>query len=401
VTERVVLAYSGGLDTSVGALTLRQERGLDVIACLVDLGQSFDLDSVHTRAEAAGAELRVIDARERFAEEFCLPALHANARYEGKYPLVSALARPLIADEVIRVARESRAAYVAHGCTGKGNDQVRFETSFAALAPELGVLAPVRENAMSREEALSKARTAGIEIPAEARTYSIDENLWGRTAEAGPLEDPWAEPPADAFAITVDPRSAPEDPAEVVVAFEGGRPVAIDGEPIALADLIARLTELGGAHGFGRVDMIENRLVGIKSRELYEVPGALALIAAHSDLEDLTLERDLAHEKAALERRWAELCYYGQWYGPLHERLRSFMASSQERVTGEVRLRFSRGACIVTGRRSPHGLYDFGLATYDESSDRFAHADAAGFVSLWALPVRVWAEHGPVDKPET
>ena len=400
MSERVVLAYSGGLDTSVAALTLREERGLDVIACLVDLGHPFDADAVRTRAEAAGADLRVIDARERFAEEFCLPALHANARYEGKYPLVSALARPLIAEEIVRVARASGAALVAHGCTGKGNDQVRFETSFAALAPELGVLAPVRERAMSRDEALQKARAAGIEISTEAKTYSVDENLWGRTVECGPLEDPWTEPPADAFQLTTDPLSAPDEPAEVVVAFEGGRPVALDGEPLGLTELIARLTALGGAHGFGRVDMIENRLVGIKSRELYEVPGALALIAAHADLEDLTLERGHAHVKSDLERQWAQLCYDGEWYGPLHAGLRAFMEHAQERVTGEIRLRFSKGSCTVVGRRSPHALYDHGLATYDQASDRFDHRQAEGFVALWALPIRVWAEHGSGEGSE-
>ena len=400
MTDRVVLAYSGGLDTSVAALTLREERGLDVIACLVDLGQPFDLEAVRVRAQAAGAELRVIDVRERFAEEFCLPALHANARYEGKYPLVSALARPLIAAEVVRAARESGASFVAHGCTGKGNDQVRFETSFAALAPELGVLAPVREQAMSRDEALAKAREAGIEISTEAKTYSVDENLWGRTIECGPLEDPWTEPPADAFLVTADPLAAPDTPAEVVVGFERGRPVTLDGKSLELSDLIAELSAIGGAHGFGRVDMIENRLVGIKSREVYEVPGALALIAAHADLEDLTLERGHAHVKSDLERLWAQLCYDGEWYGPLHDGLRVFMAHAQERVTGEIRLRFSKGSCTVVGRRSPFALYDHGLATYDQAADRFDHRQAEGFVALWALPIRVWAEHG-VPEPET
>jgi argininosuccinate lyase/argininosuccinate synthase len=391
---KVVLAYSGGLDTSVAARTLRDERDLEVVAALVDLGQPIDADEVEKRAAAAGAELRIVDARDEFTEAFCLPALHANALYEGKYPLVSALARPLIAQTVVDLARETGAEFVAHGCTGKGNDQVRFEATFAALAPDLGVLAPVREASHSRDEALRRAAAFGIDIPAEARVYSIDENLWGRTAECGPIEDPWAEPPEDAYAVTVHPTAAPDEPTEMVLSFREGRPVALDGDAVALREIVARLTAIGGAHGFGRVDMIENRLVGIKSREVYEVPGALALIAAHRDLEDLTLERDLAHEKAAMERRWAELCYYGLWFGPLHASLRAFMAEAQQRVTGEVRLSFFKGSCRVVGRRSDVALYDHGLATYDERADRFDQRLAEGFVSLWSLPLKVWAERG-------
>ena len=394
MTARAVLAYSGGLDTSVAARTLRDEGGFDVVAALVDLGQAFDPADARVRAAAAGAELRVLDAKEEFAERFCLPAVHANALYEGKYPLVSALARPLIAEKVVELARETGATHVAHGCTGKGNDQVRFEASFAALAPDLGVLAPVREQAHSRDESLRRARAFGIPIPEEARTFSIDENLWGRTAEAGPIEDPWAEPPAAAYGITADPRRVAKDAEQVVVHFERGRPVALDGARMGLIEIVAALTSIGGAHGFGRVDMIENRLVGIKSREIYEVPAALALILAHRDLEDLTLERDLAHEKAGLERRWAELCYNGLWFGPLHASLRDVMAGAQERVSGDVRLEFFRGACRVTGRRSDLALYDHALATYDERSDRFDQRQAAGFVSLWSLPLRVWSERG-------
>jgi argininosuccinate synthase len=394
MTDRVVLAYSGGLDTSVAARTLREERGLDVVAAFVDLGQPFDRAEVEERAAAAEAELHIVDARDVFASKFCLPALHANALYEGKYPLVSSLARPLIAAEVVRIARESGAAFVAHGCTGKGNDQVRFETSFAALAPDLGVIAPVREESLSRDESLERAARWGIPIPTEAKKYSVDENLWGRTVECGELEDPWIEPPADAFALSVDPREAPDEPAEVVIGFAGGTPVALDGGVLPLVHLIAKVTEIAGAHGFGRVDMIENRLVGIKSRELYEVPGALALIAAHRELEDLTLERDLAHEKAGLERRWAELCYYGQWYGPLHAGLRAFMAETQADVTGEVRVRFHKGNATVVGRRSPKSLYDFSLATYERDADRFDQRQAAGFINLWSLPIKVWAARG-------
>ena len=399
MTERVVLAYSGGLDTAVAARTLRDERGLDVVAGFVDLGQPFDRAAIEARATAAEAELRFVDARSAFAEGFCLPALHANALYEGKYPLVSALARPLIAAEVVRLARETGARFVAHGCTGKGNDQVRFETAFATLAPDLQIIAPVRDAALPRAESLSRAIAFGIPVSSEARTFSVDENLWGRTAECGPLEDPWAEPPAEAFGLTVDPRSAPNDPEEMTLSFRAGRPVAIDGVEMALPQLIAAVTEVAGRNGFGRVDMLENRLVGIKSRELYEVPGALALYAAHSDLEDLTLERDLAHEKSGLERRWAELCYYGQWYGPLHSGLRAFMAETQPHVTGDVRLRFFRGSCTVVGRRSPMALYDEGLATYDGNRDRFDHSNAAGFVALWSLPLRVWGERESGTKP--
>jgi argininosuccinate lyase/argininosuccinate synthase len=394
VSGRVVLSYSGGLDTSVAARTLRDEGDLDVVAALVDLGQPIDRAEVEARAAAAGAELRIVDARDEFAESFCLPALHANALYEGKYPLVSALARPLIAEKTVALAREVGADFVAHGCTGKGNDQVRFEATFAALAPDLRVLAPVRQAGHSRDEALRRAAAFGIPIAAEARVYSIDENLWGRTAECGPIEDPWAEPPEDAYAVTVHPASAPNESAQVVLGFREGRPVSLDGAEMGIGDIVAHLSAIGGAHGFGRVDMIENRLVGIKSREVYEVPGALALITAHRDLEDLTLERELAHEKAGLERRWAELCYYGLWFGPLHASLRAFMTASQERVTGEVRLAFYKGSCRVVGRRSDVALYDHGLATYDEGADRFDQRLAEGFVSLWSLPLKVWAERG-------
>jgi argininosuccinate lyase len=387
----VALAYSGGLDTSVAAAWLAREHGHPVVCVTVDVGQELDRSELEARAAAAGADLEVLDARAEFVSGYCWPALQANALYEGKYPLVSALARPLIAAKVVEAARRAGAGAVAHGCTGKGNDQVRFETTFAALAPDLEVLAPVREAAMSRDRARELAARWGIPISKEARVYSVDENLWGRTIECGALEDPWQEAPADAFALTLDPAHAPDAPQDVVVSFEAGVPVALDGEPLDPVDLVARLTTVGGRHGFGRVDMIENRLVGIKSRELYEVPAALALILAHRDLEDLTLERDLAHEKAGLERRWAELAYYGQWHGPLHTSLRAFMASTQADVTGDVRLRFHKGSCRVVGRRSPRALYDLGLATYEAAGDRFDHRHAEGFVRLWSLPIRTWA----------
>jgi argininosuccinate synthase len=391
VSRRVALAYSGGLDTSVAARWLAEERGLEVVAVVVDVGQELDREVLQARAAAAGARLVIVDARREFAVDSCWPALQANALYEGKYPLVSSLARPLIAAKVIEVARSTGASVVAHGCTGKGNDQVRFETTFAALAPDLEVMAPVRESAMSRDEARERAEGWGIPLASVAKVYSVDENLWGRTVECGPIEDPWASPPEDAYLLTADPTSAPDRPEEVVVGFVGGVPVKLNGAALDPVRLIAEITRIGGRHGFGRVDMIENRLVGIKSREVYEVPGALALIAAHRDLEDLTMERDLAHEKAAVERRWAELAYYGMWHSPLHASLRTFIASTQTNVTGEVRLRFFKGSCTVVGRRSPAALYDLSLATYEAAGDRFDHRQAEGFIRLWSLPVRTWA----------
>jgi argininosuccinate synthase len=392
----VALAYSGGLDTSVAARWLAEEHDLRVVAVTVDVGQEIDREVLEARAAAAGAELVVVDARAEFVADYCWPALQANALYEGKYPLVSSLARPLIAARVIDAARAAGAGIVAHGCTGKGNDQVRFETTFTALAPDLQVMAPVRESAMSRDEARARAAAWGIPIAAVAKTYSVDENLWGRTAECGPLEDPWAAPPADAFELTTDPEAAPDEAGEVVIGFERGVPVSLDGRRFDPVALIAELTTAAGRHGFGRVDMIENRLVGIKSRELYEVPAALALIAAHRDLEDLTLERDLAHEKSAIERRWAELAYYGMWHSPLHASLRAFVDSTQANVTGEVRLRLFKGSCTVVGRRSPVALYDLSLATYEAAGDRFDHRQAEGFIRLWSLPVRTWsARQGP------
>ncbi len=401
MSPKVALAYSGGLDTSVSARWLAEERGYEVLAVLVDVGQPIDHAAVRARAAAAGAELLVAEAREEYVTRFCWPALQANALYEGRYPLVSSLARPLIAEKVVAAAREAGAQAVAHGCTGKGNDQVRFETSFAALAPDLEVIAPVRDVVMSRDEARERAAAWGIPLSAEAKIYSVDENVWGRTIECGLLEDPWAEPPADAFAWTADPVSAPSAPQDVVVTFDGGVAVALDGLRLDPVHLVRQIGETAGRHGFGRVDMVENRLVGIKSRELYEVPAALALIAAHQDLEALTLEREVAHEKAGLERRWAELAYYGQWHGPLHASLRAFMESTQGSVTGDVKLRFHKGSCRVVGRRSDRALYDYGLATYEAGADRFDHKHAEGFVRLWSLPLRTWAAVNRVPLPES
>jgi argininosuccinate synthase len=391
----VMLAYSGGLDTTVVVHRLTNEHGRPVVAVLVDVGQGEDLDAAAARALAAGAaDAVVIDARERFAREFVVPAIAANARYQSKYPLVSSLSRPLIAQVVVEQARAAGAPAVAHGCTGKGNDQVRFELGFGALAPDLEVLAPVRDWAMSRPEALGYADKHGIDLGwiSVDRPYSVDQNLWGRTIEAGVLEDPWTRVPDDAWELTGTPEAVDER-GEAVIGFEGGVPVSVDGREAGVVEVVAHLNRVGGALGFGRVDMIEDRRIGIKSREVYEVPGALALLAAHRDLEDLTLERDLAREKARLEGRWAELVYDGLWFSPLREALDGFMASAQRSVTGEVRLEFGPWRCQPTGRRSPRSLYRPELATYG-TVDGFDHDAARGFIGLWGLSSRVWAQAG-------
>jgi argininosuccinate synthase len=388
--KRAALAYSGGLDTSVTIRWLA-ERGYEVHAVAVDVGQQEDFERIRRRGELAGAaSVRVVDAVDRFASEYLTRAIRANGLYEGKYPMVSGLARPLIVDEVVRVAREVGAGTVAHGCTGKGNDQVRFEVSFGVLAPDLEVLAPVRDPGIPREKAVALADEWGIPIANVATAYSVDENLWGRTVECGPLEDPWAAPPEDAFERTASPAARPLEPAELGVTFERGLPVALDGVPTTLPGLIRAVDALGGRYGFGRVDMIENRRVGIKSRELYEVPGALALIAAHRALEDLTLEREVAHFKPGIEQRWADLVYDGLWFSPLREALDAFVEATQAHVTGEVRLAFAPGACTVVGRRSDASLYDLSLATYGQE-DAFDQRHAEGFVKLWGLPLRVWS----------
>ena len=400
MSERVVLAYSGGLDTSVAVRWLMEHQDAEVVAVAVDVGQAADRggedwDAVRARALAAGAvEAVVIDARRELAEEFCVPALQANARYEGKYPLVSALSRPVIVRHLVAEARRHGATSVAHGCTGKGNDQVRFEVGVRALAPDLGILAPARVWGLTREDCVELA--AKWEIPitvTKEKLYSIDDNLWGKAIECGAIEDPWAPAPDDVYTLT---RVRDDAPVEVVVGFEAGVPVSLDGMPYPVASLIGRLGELAGSRGFGRLDMVENRRVGIKSREVYECPAALSLIVAHADLEDLTLERDLHHEKARLEPRWSELVYDGMWYSPLRSALQAFVSESQRYVSGEVRLRFAApGTCTVVGRRSPVALYDHGLATYD-ASDTFRHQDAEGFVRLWGLGLATWsARQGP------
>jgi len=399
--QRVVLAYSGGLDTSVAVKWIQEEWGAEVVALAVDVGQSADDDweTIRQRALAAGAvEAIVVDAQEEFATDYCLPALRANALYEGKYPLVSALSRPVIVKHLVRAAREHGADAVAHGCTGKGNDQVRFEVSSRALAPDLEVLAPVRVWGFTREDSIDYALAHDIPITVRKdNPYSIDENLWGRAIECGAIEDPWAAPPSEPYALTVDPTQAPPDPWEIVLGFEAGVPVTLDGEAMPLHRLVGEVGRIVGSYGWGRLDMVENRRVGIKSREVYECPGALALILAHADLESITLERDLLREKARLEPRYAELVYDGLWFSPLRAALDAFVAESQAPVTGEVRLRLEPGRCTVSGRRSPAGLYDYELATYD-AADAFRHEDAAGFVRLWGLGLETVARRqGPPD----
>jgi argininosuccinate synthase len=390
VAKRVVLAYSGGLDTSVAVRWMTEELGVEVVALAADLGQGGDFAAIMDRAVAAGAvEAVVVDVREEYANDFVAPALRANAKYEGKYPLISSLSRPVIAKHLVAAARRFGADAVAHGCTGKGNDQVRFEVSTRALNPDLEVIAPVRTWGLTREDSIEYAARWDIPITVtKASPYSIDQNLWGRTIECGILEDPWAQPPEEVYELTTPTAT---DPTELVIHFEQGLPVAIDGRPMPLHELIGEVDRIVGSYGWGRIDMVENRRVGIKSREIYECPGALALLMAHADLEDLTLERDLAHEKARLEPRYAELIYDGFWYSPLKQALDAFVDASQAYVTGDVRLLCEvPGRCIVAGRRSEVGLYDYSVATY-EAADKFRHQDAEGFVRLWGLGVATWA----------
>ncbi|HEY4929811.1 MAG TPA: argininosuccinate synthase [Acidimicrobiales bacterium] len=394
MTERVVLAYSGGLDTSVAVRWLMENHSVEVVAVAVDVGQAGesggeDWDAIRNRALAAGAaEATVIDARAEMAEDFCMPALVANAKYEGKYPLVSALSRPVIVKHLVAEARRHGATFVAHGCTGKGNDQVRFEVGTRALAPDLNVLAPARVWGLTREDCIEYAAKWDIPLTVtKEKLYSIDENLWGKAIECGVIEDPWNQPPEDVYTMTVPTAT---EPTEIVVGFDAGLPVSLDGVAFRPEPLIAQLNRVVGSYGYGRLDMVENRRVGIKSRETYECPAALALLLAHADLEDLTLERDLHHEKLRLEPRWSELVYDGLWFSPLKQALDAFFEESQKHVTGEVRLRLDQGRCWVVGRRSPVSLYDHGLATYD-ASDTFRHQDAEGFVRLWGLGVATWS----------
>ena len=390
--EKVILAYSGGLDTSVSIKWLT-DQGYDVVACCLDIGEGRDTQSIKDKALAVGAiESYAIDAREEFAQDFALIALQGNTFYENSYPLVSALSRPLIAKKLVELALATGATTVAHGCTGKGNDQVRFEVAIAALAPHLKVIAPVREWKWSREEEIAYAAEKGVPIPADLdNPYSIDQNLWGRACECGVLEDPWATPPKGAYAITQELEDTPDVPTIVEITFDQGVPTAIDGETMNLAELIMKLNRMAGEHGVGRIDHIENRLVGIKSREVYECPGAIALMTAHKELEDLVFVRELAHFKPIIEQQLAQVIYDGLWFNPLTEALITFLKSTQVYVNGIVRLKLFKGNVICEGRKSENSLYDENLATYT-SADTFNQHAAIGFIKLWRLPSKVHAE---------
>jgi argininosuccinate synthase len=386
---KVVLAYSGGLDTSV-AIKWLGDQGYSVVACCLDVGEGKDLNFIQEKALTVGAvQSYVIDAKEEFASEYALMALQAHALYENKYPLISALSRPLIAKKLVEVAEKEGAVAVAHGCTGKGNDQVRFEVAIQALNPDLEVLAPVREWSWSREEEIEYAKQKNIPIPINLDSpFSIDQNLWGRSNECGILEDPWAAPPEEAYELTASLENAPNTPDIVEIGFEKGVPVSLDGKNYSLAQLILELNTLAGKHGVGRVDHVENRLVGIKSREVYECPGAMTLIKAHKELEDLTLVKEVAHFKPVIEKKIAELIYEGLWFSPLQNALAAFLQETQTYVTGTVRVKLFKGHAIIEGRKSPYSLYDEKLATYT-SEDEFDHNAAVGFIKLWGLPTKV------------
>ncbi|MFI7439514.1 argininosuccinate synthase [Nonomuraea indica] len=390
--ERVVLAFSGGLDTSVAIPFLAEQMDAEVIAVAVDLGQGGeDMEAIRARALDCGAvESVVVDAKEEFAADFCVPALRANALYMDRYPLLSSLSRPLIARHLVSAAKRFGGTVVSHGCTGKGNDQVRFEAGLAALAPDLRVVAPARDFAWTRDKAIDFAERTGLPIETSRKNpFSIDQNLWGRAVETGFLEDIWNGPTEDVYAYTADP-ATPRDPDEVVITFEHGVPVAIDGRSLTPYQVIDELNRRAGAQGVGRIDLVEDRLVGIKSREVYEAPGAITLITAHMELENVTVERDLARFKRGVDQRWSELVYDGLWFSPLKDALDAFVDHAQRHVSGDVRMTLHGGRAVVTGRRSEESLYDFSLATYD-TGDTFDQSLARGFVQLFSLPAKIAA----------
>lgn len=389
---KILLAYSGGLDTSVAIHWLKQMHGCDVVTVTVDVGQTDDLKDAMRRARAIGASRAwVIDAKKEFADSYVLPALKANALYEGNYPLGTAIARPLMVAKLVEMAKRLGADTIAHGCTGKGNDQVRFEVSIMALAPEMKIMAPTRDWKMSREEEIAYAKEHGIPIPVSVDApYSIDESVWSRAIECGVLEDPWAEPPEAIYGWTKAVGDAPDAPEYVEIGFLEGKPVTLNAAPMELMDIVTSLNETAGKHGVGRIDHIENRLVGIKSREVYEAPAATVLIKAHQELEALVLPKDLLHYKKTVEQHYSDLVYNGLWFSPLKEALDAFVESTQQSVTGTVRVRLHKGSAVVVGRESPCSLYSTALSTYDRA-DAFDHSAAKGFIYIWGLPLKVGA----------
>ncbi|CAM5272105.1 argininosuccinate synthase [Mycolicibacterium mucogenicum] len=394
MSERVILAYSGGLDTSVAISWIGKETGKEVVAVAIDLGQGGeDMEVVRQRAIDCGAvEAVVVDARDEFADEYCLPTIKANALYMDRYPLVSAISRPLIVKHLVEAARSHGGTVVAHGCTGKGNDQVRFEVGFNTLAPELEVIAPVRDYAWTREKAIAFAQENDIPINVTKKSpFSIDQNVWGRAVETGFLEDLWNAPTKDVYDYTEDPTVHFNTPDELIISFDKGRPVAIDGRPLSVLQIIQELNTRAGAQGVGRLDVVEDRLVGIKSREIYEAPGAMVLITAHTELEHVTLERELGRYKRGVDRKWGELTYDGLWYSPLKASLEAFVEHTQQHVSGDIRLVLHGGHITVNGRRSGESLYDFNLATYDEG-DSFDQSAAKGFVQLHGLSSKISAK---------
>jgi argininosuccinate synthase len=393
MSDKVVLAYSGGLDTSVAIKWLKERYDMDVIAFTVDVGNVADLEAIKRKALAVGAiKALVIDAREPFIKSFAFPALQADACYENQYPLATALGRPLMAQLLVEAAEKEGAKAVAHGCTGKGNDQVRFDVSVAALAPQLKVIAPAREWNMTREETIAYAQLHNIPIPiTKASPYSIDENLWGRAIECGVLEDPWNEAPDDVFLWTKSPEAAPGKPAYVVIGFDKGIPVSLDGEELDAVTLVHRIHQLACEHGVGRIDHVENRLVGIKSREVYEAPAAVVLLESHQALENLVLTKEQLRFKAKVATEYADLVYNGLWFTGMRQDLASYVESTQRYVTGSIRVKLFKGSCQIVGKKSPYSLYDYSLATYDKG-DAFDQSASPGFIHIWGLPVRTQAQ---------
>jgi argininosuccinate synthase len=399
MAEKVVLAYSGGLDTSVAIRWIKEKYGMDVIAVSIDVGADKDLDAARTKALKVGAvKAMVIDAKDIFVKQYVFPALQADAIYQGVYPLATALSRPLIVKLLVEVAEKEGAKAIAHGCTGKGNDQVRFDVGAAALGPNLKIIAPAREWGMTREQTIDYGKKHGIPVPVTvASPYSVDVNLWGRSVECGVLEDPWAEPPEEVYAWTVSPKDAPDEPQYVEIGFEKGIPISLNKKKLGGVALIQQLHKLAGKHGVGRIDHIEDRLVGIKSREIYEAPAGTVLFAAHKALEALTLSKEQLRFKQKVAEEYASLIYNGLWFSSFHQDLIPYVQSTQRHVNGTVRLRLFKGNCTVVGRKSPDSLYQHKLATYDVG-DQFDQSASVGFIHIWGLPVRVQSQVQPDTK---